>query len=258
MFVTDEIAFVELHKTGCTHIAKLLSTLYGGEQRGKHNRPLPIVRDSGRMLLASVRNPWDWYVSLWSYGCGHEGLVHKLTTESLTPDEVKTSSGKNSSVRKPEVWKRCYADVSDASAFRDWLHMMNDKNYWNDFGEGYGGSIIASMAGILTYRYIELFCHHVPATLNNIDDLKSYAAKHCYIDHFIRTEHLEGDFVLAIESSGNKLSASQKDMIYSAKKTNVSSGRKDTSYYYDDETRELVRRRESLVIDKFYPSDNLF
>lgn len=37
MFKCDELIYIQMHKTGCTHIASLLSMLFNGEIIGKHN-----------------------------------------------------------------------------------------------------------------------------------------------------------------------------------------------------------------------------
>ena len=39
MFIADRLIYVELPKTACTHIGKLLALVVPGEQRGKHNKP---------------------------------------------------------------------------------------------------------------------------------------------------------------------------------------------------------------------------
>jgi len=261
VFISDELVFVELHKTGCTHIGKLLASLINGAQRGKHNPPPPVLINSDRNFLGSVRNPWDWYVSLWSYGCDHKGLVYSHSVRPLSPEEQRaalpaafintTGTQSRRYIRKPEEWKRCYSGTKSATAFRDWLHMMNDENYWHDFGEGYGTSPVSNFAGLLSYRYLNLFCRHVAATINSIDDIKAYEEKNCFIDYFIRMEHLEDDFIAALKSCNIHINESQKQSIFSTQKTNTSSKRNEVAYYYDNETLKLVRERESLIIDKF-------
>lgn len=255
MFISNDLVFVELHKTACTHIGKLLASIANGIQDGKHNSPSPTILSSKRKFVGSIRNPWDWYVSLWAYGCDKKGRIYNFTTRPLSINEISglatISASLNTNCRKPEQWQRCYSDVHSTSAFHDWLYMMNDKHYWNDFGEGYGVSPVARFAGLLTYRYINLFCKHVPATITSINDLVEYEGRNCFIDHFIRMESLEDDFISVLKLCGVHLSETQKKSIYSKNKTNTSSARKETAYYYSDETMKLVRERESLIIDKF-------
>ncbi len=255
MFIANELVFVELHKTACTHIGKLLASVTDGLQQGKHNSPPATLLSSGRRFIGSIRNPWDWYVSLWAYGCDKKGRVYNFTTRPLSISRmsgmVTSSKSLNTSSRKPDQWRRCYSDINSASAFQDWLCMMNDKNYWNDFGEGYGVSPIARVAGLLTYRYINLFCKHVPATITSVNDLDAYARKNCFVDHFIRMENLEEDFISVLELCGTHLSETQRLSICSENKTNTSSHRKETAHYYNDETIKLVQEKEKLIIDKF-------
>ncbi|MCK4708730.1 MAG: hypothetical protein KAU21_08940 [Gammaproteobacteria bacterium] len=246
MFISNDLAFIELHKTGCTHIGKLLASLVDGVQRGKHNLPAPFVLNSNRYFLGSVRNPWDWYVSLWSYGCDKKGLVYSHTTRPLANNAQDHRPAKN-----PKKWKRCYADVHSASAFQDWLHMMNDKKYWNDFGEGYGVNPAASFSGLLSFRFLNLFCQDVPSKPASIDDLIAYEKQNCYINNFIRTEHLEDDLIKALENCKINLTEQQKQFIYAAGKTNTSASRNLTAHYYDKQTAELVYEREKIIIDKF-------
>ena len=66
MFVAQGLIYLELQKTGGTHIRRLLERYTGGKPVGKHNR-LPAGSDAD-FIIGSIRNPWDWYVSLWAYG----------------------------------------------------------------------------------------------------------------------------------------------------------------------------------------------
>ena len=81
MFVNERLIYLQLQKTGCTHVAMLLDKLIGGEQVGKHNRLPARLESEGRLIVGSVRNPWDWYVSLWAFGCEQcGGLADRLTS----------------------------------------------------------------------------------------------------------------------------------------------------------------------------------
>lgn len=168
MYVADRLVFVELHKTGGTHISTCLARLAPGEQVGKHNRVPPALRD--RFVIGSVRNPWDWYVSLWGYGCDGKGAVFQTVTRGLDIGylwrdlgiEMGSSGYPVGTVLRQTVadlqrpaaaWRRLYRDVNDAGAFREWLQMMMDVSRRFDVAEGFGFSPVSRWAGILTHRY---------------------------------------------------------------------------------------------------------
>ncbi len=81
MFISDKLVFVELHKTGGTHILNLLEKISNGQRISKHNRVHKQYHD--RYIIGSVRHPWDWYVSHWAYGCSGHGSVHSQLTRGL-------------------------------------------------------------------------------------------------------------------------------------------------------------------------------
>lgn len=260
MFVAEKIVFIELHKTGCSHIGKLLSNVMEGRQIGKHNPAIPELFTNQRSFLGSVRNPWEFYVSLWAHGCDKKGEVYNSVTRKRgrlrgrgwTNSPLSSAySLLNDFSRNPNRWKHCYANVQDVSGFRDWLCMMHDKNYWNDFEEGYSLNPMKEFAGLMTYRYLKLFCLGDFKKIISLGDLKEFEKRNCYIDYFIRNESLEEDFIRTLELCGIKLSETQKNTIYSSGQTNTSSREKDASYYYDNGTMTMVNDRERLIIDKF-------
>lgn len=260
MFISEKIVFIELHKTGSTHIVKLLSNLLEGQQVGKHDPATPDLLASQRIFLGSIRSPWEWYVSLWAYGCDRQGAVYKAVTRRRgsirrrnwrkSPLQA-TQSLIHDFTRSPDRWQRTYADVSDASGFREWLYRMHDKRYWQDLGNDYYAHAMSDFAGLLTYRYLRLFCRGDFKDVLSLEDLQTFEKRHCYIDYFIRNEHLEDDLIKALAVSGIILSQAQKEALYAADKTNISSKKEPISYYYDQDTIALINRRERLIIDKF-------
>lgn len=262
MFVSEKIVFIQLQKTGCSHIGKLLSQCIEGQQIPKHHPATPDLFTKQRAFWGSIRNPWEWYVSLWAYGCDKKGAVYSSTTGTQLWKRGwrKNPLGAahsllNGLIRHPtsnhDKWKRCYADVHDASGFRTWLGMMHDRNYWEDFGEKYSSYPIREFAGLLTYRYIKLFCLGNFKDITSLDGLKNFEQHKCYIDYFVRNEYLERDLMRGLESCGIELSEAQKNVIYSARRTNTSSKKERASYYYDSDTIDIIYNRERLIIDKF-------
>ncbi len=266
MFVSDTVVFVELHKTGGTHIRNALLDLVGGECIGKHNQIEGSMLGSGRVFLGSVRDPWEWYVSLWAFGCDGKGSVHNRVTRPGAPPwdwrgwlrhpRSAAAALRSALTRDPERWKRVYADPSDTGAFREWLAMMHDPRYRRDYVEGYGTSPVSDVVGLLTYRYLKLFCCPLELTpamkaLSSFPAVQRFEQEHCFIDHFIRNEQLEQDLLAALTSAAVRMPEENVRKFRSAPRTNVSSRNRRTGHYYDAASRQLVLEREQLMIDRF-------
>lgn len=67
MFVTENLIFLQLQKTGCTYIAKVLQSYFSGNQVDKYGQ-LTFDPDIQRMV-GSIRNSFNWDVLLWAKGC---------------------------------------------------------------------------------------------------------------------------------------------------------------------------------------------
>ncbi len=264
MFISNEIIFVELQKTGCTHIGKLLSNILDGKLHGKHNYPSAELFQQDHIFVGSIRNPWDWYVSLWAYGCGQKGgFYERVTGDYHIPKHLEKKQPWNTLVaylkkttKNRELWRSFYADINNVENFRCWLHMLNDAAFRFDFGEEYGFSSICRFAGLMTYRYLKLFCEnrnilYSGKEIKNFCSLKEYAERNLYINQFIRNENLEDDLIRILGLCGITLTESQKQYILNAGKTNISSRPQGLECYYDKETAEIVKERERLIIEKF-------
>ncbi len=269
MFVSDPLIFTELHKTGGSHILQCLEGVLEGDRIGKHNRVPEELRD--RFVVGSIRNPWDWYVSLWGYGCSQRGGVFDRTSHRygfqyywrqlnkemsrtwLTPQQYFRQF--LADTQKPvSNWAACYQDSSDPALFRQWLKLVLSPQRRYDVGEGFGFSPISAHSGLLTYRFLKLFTHldqrlYSNKALGLKENLPSVFQKEAFVDYVIRNEHLESDLIAALETAGVALTNAQKALIYEGKtnKTNTSE-RRDAAYYYDPESIELINNHESLII----------
>ena len=265
MFVSDKIVFLELQKTGCTHIRNLLVELVGGKLVGKHNQAGHKLFSDGRVFLGSIRDPWDWHVSLWAFGCHHKGTVFgNVTKEGIkfrgrgwrtNPYLAIRELLQSSPHRNAKQWMRTYQDVADPGAFREWLRMMHDKECRPDV-EGYAQSPLGRVAGFLTYSYLKTFaCRKGDQdglkAIATPDQLAEYEAKHGFIDHFIRNEHLESDLLDALKLAGFEFPAGTESEILSRPRTNATSRQKGLAYYYDAQAEELIATWDRLIVEKF-------
>jgi len=279
MLICDKLVFIELQKTGSTHIKQLLRELVGGVNDGKHNTPDERMLQCGKPFIGSVRNPWLWYLSLWSYGCQSKGeLFQRLTNEKrwkrLREKVEAKQHGKLAAAhgddddededsverRLPADWdaeraKYWYADPDNAEAFREWMHaVLGRRTLRHMLMAGYGNSPLGKAGGLMTYRYFHLFVKGVEEagpTMNNLLKLRLLDRSNCIVSHFIRNESLAEDFINVVQSCGIGLTDAQREQILSARKVNTSTRPHGPGYYYDEACVKLVARREKFIIEKF-------
>lgn len=264
MFLTDDIIYIQMQKTGCSHIAMLLSRMFKGQQIGKHNPATEALLTGNYHFISSIRNPWDWYLSLWTYGVQgkgglHDRLVNKKYRRILRHFHqhplVKIESLIKEMRKDTDAWREVYADASDVELFRRWLKMIHAAENASWLGENYVESGLSELCGFMSHRYLSLCCSarlH-PSKLIAVKDihmLADYERHHCHVDDFIRQESLEDDLCKVLERL-SLLRHEDKSLIYSMKKTNASHRYRSIGEYYDKECAELVGLREKIVIDKF-------
>lgn len=264
MFITDKLIYIQMQKTGCTHIASLLSNLFDGEQIGKHNAASDDLINSDTYFLSSIRNPWDWYVSLWAFGVQGKGsLMSRLTKRNYyralklaLRNPLKNHSALLHELTKDvSSWRDVYDESRNIESFRKWLKFIHTPNNARWLGEGYGTSAIIGFCGFMSYRYLCLCCTEPrslnnPKLISNYTDLVRFEKNACYIDFFIRQESLEDDFCRGVERV-KVLTQEEKDGIWDAVKTNPSKRPFVVSDYYDKESIELIHSRDKLLIEKF-------
>ncbi|HFD31101.1 MAG TPA: hypothetical protein ENJ28_00100 [Gammaproteobacteria bacterium] len=264
MFQCDQLIYIQMQKTGCTHIASILSKLFDGKKIGKHNAATPEQLASNRYFISSIRNPWDWYLSLWTFGVqGNGGLRYRLTNRDLRGCIKSIIKNQNRSyhalflelTKDTNVWRSVYDRSDNIESFRRWLRLMNDPKNSHFLGEGYGDTAITDLCGFMTYRYLYLCCRNVekmkePGLVLDFKDIVQFDADNCYIDFFIKQESLEDDLCKAIEKV-RPLTQNERDLIFGKGKKNTSKRSLLISDYYDKESIELIRSRDRLLIDKF-------
>lgn len=252
MFIGDKIMFLELQKTGSTLVQHVLSSLdfVTGRLVGKHNiienTPEAQNVDGHVLKVGSIRNPWDWYVSLWAFGCTGQGSVYVKTTQNKRRPPGRENGAD---------WMACYLDADDPNQFRTWLKRMFHRKTRGDFGEDFAGHPMSGITGLLTYRYLRLFT--IPTSvnipgLNNKKRIQYHDFNHNFVDHMIRFEHLLADLITMLRKAGYRIDKQQMTQLTDlvSDKINASSHRHYTDYY-DRKTRKLVAKHEWLIIRKY-------
>ncbi len=168
MFVADRLVYLQLQKTGCSHIAAMLSACVPGRDASKHYRLPPDLIGDARQIVGSICNPWDWYVSLWAYGCGRRGQTYRRLTarrfrgHGISRAPLTALRSIHWQLMKPvSAWRETYADPTNPQLFCDWLRLVLSEQGRRDLPERYGISSMSSFAGFLTYGYIRLFSRDI-------------------------------------------------------------------------------------------------
>ena len=262
MFLSDELLYVQLQKSGSTHIAMLLEKLFEGETvigAAKH-RPVTVAeRESGRPVFCSIRNPWNWYVSMWTFGMEHKGIRVHLTRRRFKRfvwprGSFPVSREFFDELRKDvAAWRAVYTSPDDIDAFRAWLRRITDPTFAIDLREGYARSGIAAACGFMTWRYLYLSCrdvHELAGAERSLDDVRAFDERRNFIAAYIRQENLEESLIEALETM-QPLTDEQKTIIREGGNHNRSERPLPVAAYYTDELIELVAERERLIVETF-------
>ncbi|MCX6258559.1 MAG: hypothetical protein NTW49_11785 [Bacteroidia bacterium] len=263
MFTGEKIIYVHLQKTGGLHITSLLSKVIKGDVGEYHQRlPESFIRGD-KLIVGSIRNPWNWYVSLWSFGCENNGklqfalqnrnyhLYRKMKNLPLRWMLFML----NETVKPVSKYRNVYKDINDPGLFREWLRLLLDSSRRFDMGELYGISPVSKFAGLLTYRYVRLYFRDNKMLfrdkhISNLMILNDYDREQNVIDFTIRNENLNNDLLTALNMAGYRLTGEQSAVILAPGRTNPS-GHKDYRIYYDKECTEMVTEKEKFIIDKY-------
>jgi predicted transcriptional regulator len=261
MFVSEKIIFLQMQKAGSTHATKVLRKYCDGRDYAQHEQLKDHRRYSSRLIVSSVRNPWDWYVSLWGFGCKKEGglrdyliklpfselhlAVRYLDFSSVSSFASRTLSG------RPD-WKRLYSDVTDTANFREWLRLILGREGQHIAMEGYASSPVKAVVGLMTYRFLALTTDYgawmrVGRKCRTYDEVVDFADKHTIVSRVLRAETLDEDLLELLTAAGIEVSPADTA---TWGKHNISY-RRAFSEYYDEETSRLVESRERFIVDRF-------
>lgn len=242
------------------HALKKVCPGYEGEMHGRV--PEPIL-NSGRIIAGTVRDPWDWYISMWAYGCDGEGVIHNRLTGRRRVlghgyrDSLLIGIGNflHELIRSRRRWREVYTDSSSPEKFRSWLTAVLDPSRSRALGENFHRSTLSGFAGFYTYRYCRLFHrtldHLYDGSVDDTETLRNIDRRSNIVQVMMRTEDLTRGILQLLDAAGVDLSPEEIDSIRDMTPTNPSTRKRETSFYYDGATSEMVRMRDSLIVEKY-------
>ena len=266
MFISDNLCYVDLHRTGSTLLIELLNRYVpNGKIVGVHERPGQDIYKSNRFFLGSIRNPWEWYVSAWSFGTVKRGGLYKRL--ALKKIHFKNLGFKTRPLLAPYIflqqfwrplglWRRLYSDPENIKNFREWLKLLLGRTRMHDIGEGFDFCSINKFSGLMTYRYLVFYSSDIKNLYNNsltsFEDLEEFDKKYNILNYTIRNESLEKNFFDVLLKLNIKISEKEKNNINNLKRGKWGAWRdKSLRNFYDDECLELIEEKEKLIINKY-------
>ena len=77
MIATDTHLYLGIPRTGCLFVCRVLEAAFGATLYGRKPQHTPLCEipeakiDTDKILVGTLRNPWEWYVSRWRYFYDH-------------------------------------------------------------------------------------------------------------------------------------------------------------------------------------------
>lgn len=224
MIVTDQFVFLHLHKSGGTFVLKFLQTFEPTAEMIGYHLPyseLP-ARHRDLPVLGSVRNPWSYYVSWYTFQSGMQNPNPLFQAVSNNGQLDFTATIRN------------LVTLSDSPQRIDLLgHVLPDS--FRPRGLNLTRNCIEPLLGSGLGFYSFLF-ERMYAGANE--------------PHIVTMENLRGELLEALPACGRELSAEEQAFVGREPPTNTTQ-HGHYSEYYGDELRELVAQKDAALIERF-------
>ena len=267
MFISNELCFLEFGKTGCSYIREVLSeNIQEGFLTTAHDTINEDLLKSNCLFIGSIRNPLDWYVSLWAYGClkrKKDPLYSNLTSRRINPFRL-SSINKNYLKKTKFIYdqffkninqnKSLYSDPYNVKKFREWIKIILKHPNKNQLGEQYALSNTNKFIGYMTFHYLVRFINPKKLhklfnnEINNYEDLKNFDIKYNFIKSMIKFENIDKNILNVFNQANITV---DKKKIFEKHPVNLSRRLKNAMDYYDDETIKLVHQNDQLIFEKY-------
>jgi hypothetical protein len=224
MIVCDKFVFVHLHKSGGTFVLLFLQEFEKSAQMIGYHLPYAELAAEYQSLpvLGSVRNPWSYYVSWYTFQAAmqnpnplfrvvsddgrldFDGTITNLVTLSESPERIDALAAVLPESFRPRgmnLTRNCIAALRDQEM------------------------------GFYAFLYRRMFAG-------------------CSSPHVAKMETLRDDLIRLLPLCGRELSAQEQDFLRDKPATNTTEHGRFQDYY-SDELRDLVANRDAAVIKQF-------
>lgn len=270
MLVSDTFIYVDFQKTGTVATRQFLNKLLPGKKFGRHHqKPPKELIDGTRLIMATVRDPWSWYLSLWAYNCVKKRATYKNLT-SWRPFKINQGFRLNWKFGLKAFIKRflmgwivnyvenkaLFSNVDNVENFQKWLRIVLSKKNAFLLNGAYDQNPISNFAGLMTYELVRLFCIDNDdlnrGRIKNFDQLVNYYNSSNYIESYIQTEGLLDNILAILKEHNIDVNANEIDNLRSKGVTmNASRQNRNIGSFYTPELVELVKEKEQFIIEAF-------
>lgn len=245
MIITERFVFIHMHKTGGQTLNDIIKRCIPGHRVVGYHYPRSEVPPefTELPLVGMVRNPWDWYVSWYAFN-KRPNTQNQLFT-------VVSDGGRADFKSTVTNLINLGSDRPASERYRDDLIRLLPKSLDNNRGVGLTKDSIRNFSDNDSGYYSWLFNRMV----GSAKDGQAFIGKY---------ENLRHDFLTIMERLAVEETEALKLELDKHERKNASR-RSHYSHYYDDELRDLVARKEGLLIEKYDyafesigPSDTVF
>jgi len=218
MILHKDFIFVHLQRTGGTFVSDYL--LHNIENTVKHDssshEAVFNYRSDPTIKFGYIRNPYDWYLSLWSF----------------TRKEYS------------EYAKSLFRDAKCRYDINLWI-----KSLFNNYSNLYPTLNLLKAnsldIGLFTFKYLCLFYHK-----DVFSDISNYK-KYLLLDKVLLFENLRDELRNFFDENIFKLNDSQVNELYKYEKINISEHRKYTEGYYNKEVIDLLKYKDRIIFNEY-------
>lgn len=234
MIELDRLIYLDMQKTASGQVIDTLFEICPTAfQRRDRHAPLPAgVR---KPVYFSIRNPWDWYVSLWAFGCIGHGVFRASLVDAFPAATA------------------LYADARDVGNFRAWLGLVAETSRWSArlLTENYPTEALAQHCGLMTGRLLKIAGYE--GRSGNRGAIVEDAAALLDPMNTIKLERLGADLAALLDRHFADCRPADWRGILARRTANKhnASAHGPSRDLYDQTTRALVAEREWLMIERF-------
>jgi len=231
MITTDKFVFVHMHKTGGQSLGYIIEQCIPSFNHIGYHYPYKMLPSRYRDLpvIGMVRNPWDWYISWYAFN---------TRPEVSNPLFFIVSDGLQAGYRQTikNLINLCSDDQRSQNYRNALIHILPDSLEGNQ-GVGLTKDNIRQMSspdmGYYSWQFIRMH--------GDIDRQALLIG---------RFENLQQEFLSIMKKLGVEEVDALQEKFNSTPRINESR-HSHYSKYYDDELRDLVAKKEKLLIDKY-------